>query len=75
MTEKTLDAKRMPAILKRLAADRLEGDIWQHCREFIHQPGEALAEAQQQLRERMAESTTLEEQRATLLAQLAEKEL
>src|SRR5262249_41186004 len=33
-------------------ADWLEDQVWGHCREFIRNPGDALAEAQRQLRER-----------------------
>jgi site-specific DNA recombinase len=63
---------RCPA--KVLSADWLEGAVWAECRAFILNPGDALAEAQRKLRQRMAETTAHDEQRRKLLADLAAKE-
>ncbi|MBI3966621.1 MAG: recombinase family protein [Chloroflexi bacterium] len=41
---------------KLVNARRLEQAVWNDCREFISNPGEALAEAQAQLRQRMEQS-------------------
>ena len=59
---------------KVLHADWLEDAVWEECRRFILNPGEALDEARRKLRERMTESAGFEERRRTLLGQLAEKE-
>jgi site-specific DNA recombinase len=60
---------------KILSADWLEDAVWQECRRFIHNPGEALEEARRKLRERMTEATGFEDRRRALLTQLAEKEV
>jgi site-specific DNA recombinase len=59
---------------KILSADWLEDAVWEECRRFIHNPGEALDEARRKLRERMTEATGFEDRRRALLTQLAEKE-
>jgi site-specific DNA recombinase len=65
--ERRCDAKALPA-------DWLEAAVWDECRSFILNPGEALDEARRKLRERMTESAGFDERRRTLLGQLAEKE-
>jgi hypothetical protein len=50
---------RCPA--KHVNAEWLEAIIWQHCRTFILDPGDALAEAQQELRTRLNQVTHLAE--------------
>jgi site-specific DNA recombinase len=59
---------------KILTADWLEDAVWEECRRFIRNPGEALDEARRKLRERMTEATGYDERRNALLGQLAEKE-
>ncbi len=59
---------------KRLHADTYEEAIWQECRRFIMNPGDALDEAKRKLRERMTESAGFEDRRRAVLAELAEKE-
>ena len=46
---------------------------WEDCRSFIHNPGKALAEVQQQLHARMQQVTQMEEERSRYLRGLAEK--
>jgi site-specific DNA recombinase len=65
-------APRCPG--KVLHANWLEDAVWEECRRFIRNPGEALDEARRKLRERMTASAGFAEQRRTLLGQLAEKE-
>jgi site-specific DNA recombinase len=59
---------------KALPADWLEDAVWQECRQFILNPGDALAKAQRKLRERMTKATSHDDQRRTWLAELAAKE-
>jgi site-specific DNA recombinase len=59
---------------KAVWADDLEREVWAGCREFILHPGPALAEAQQQLRARLAQTTDLDQRRRALQQQLARKE-
>jgi site-specific DNA recombinase len=59
---------------KRLPTAWLDDEVWQDCRAFIQNPGEPLAEAQRQLRARMAETVGVERQRRGLQKQLAEKD-
>jgi site-specific DNA recombinase len=59
---------------KVLHADWLEEAVWEECRRFIRNPGDALDEARRKLRERMSESAGFEDRRRALLGQLAEKE-
>jgi site-specific DNA recombinase len=59
---------------KVLHADWLEDAVWDECRRFIRNPGEALDEARRKLRERMTESASSADRRRALLGQLAEKE-
>jgi site-specific DNA recombinase len=59
---------------KQIPADWLEAAVWEECRQFILNPGEALDEARKRLRQRMATSTTFEARRRSTLAALAEKE-
>jgi site-specific DNA recombinase len=59
---------------KLIPAQELEDLVWRDCRAFVLNPGDALAEAQRQLRGRMAETARLEPQRRALLQQVAEKE-
>jgi site-specific DNA recombinase len=71
-TESRRGQKRCDA--KILSADWLEAAVWEECRRFILNPGDALDEARRKLRERMTASAGFEERRRTLLHQLAEKE-
>jgi site-specific DNA recombinase len=59
---------------KALPAEWLESAVWEECRRFILDPGEALDEARKRLREKMAQSTGFEDRRRVTLAALAEKE-
>jgi site-specific DNA recombinase len=59
---------------KHLRADWLEDAVWQECRTFILNPGDALDEARRKLRERMADSTRFDAERRATLQTLAEKE-
>jgi site-specific DNA recombinase len=59
---------------KMLPADWLEAAVWEECRQFILNPGEALEEARRALRTRMAESTRYDAERRATLDALAEKE-
>jgi site-specific DNA recombinase len=52
----------------------LEDAVWEECRRFILNPGDALDEARRKLRERMTESAGFEGRHRALLGQLAEKE-
>jgi site-specific DNA recombinase len=52
----------------------LESLVWDDCAAWIRNPGERLAEAQRQLRDRLSKTADHERQRQTLLDQLAEKE-
>ena len=52
----------------------LEEYVWQECRTFIQNPGDALAEAQQQLHVRMAQIAKLDTQREQYLHALGEKQ-
>lgn len=65
-------APRCPA--KGLLADGLEEAVWEECRRFIRNPGEALNEARRKLRERMADATRFDAKRRVTLDALAEKE-
>src|SRR5262249_49688610 len=51
----------------------LEGIVWEDCRAFILNPGEALAEAQRQLQERLRDVARLEQERSQYLHALTEK--
>ena len=51
----------------------IESLIWEDCRRYIENPGEALAEAQQQLHERMHKVAQTAQQRGNYLKALAEK--
>ena len=53
-------------------ADWLETAVWQDIRAFILNPGPALAEAQAQVRARLAQTVALEAERGRLLKRLAE---
>jgi DNA repair photolyase len=57
-----------------IPAAYLEHEVWQDCRNFILNPGEALAEAQCQLRERLEQVASIEAERERLQVLLAEKE-
>jgi site-specific DNA recombinase len=60
---------------KTLPAEWLEELIWRDCRTFMLNPGEALAEAQSQLCDRLAQVTELDGERRALQQQLAAKEV
>ena len=67
-------AERGPCDAKLVNVARLEQQVWEDSRAFILNPGDALARAQAQLRERMTRTTGLEEQRRAIARQLADKE-
>jgi site-specific DNA recombinase len=56
-------------------ATKLEDVIWQEVRTFVNDPGDHIAEAQRQLRERLASAGESEDQRKRLSRDLAGKEL
>jgi site-specific DNA recombinase len=58
---------------KSLKALWLEDLIWQDCREFILNPGDALAEAKRQLETRRSQSPSMEQEQRGLQQALAEK--
>lgn len=51
----------------------IETLIWEDCREYIRNPGKALAEAQRQLHDRMHQVAHVDEQRGEYMKALAEK--
>jgi hypothetical protein len=51
----------------------LEPLVWEDCRHFIRNPGEALAEAQRQLYDRMHQVTRIDQERGGYLKALHEK--
>jgi site-specific DNA recombinase len=55
---------------KLLDGTWLEAEVWADCRRFIENPGEALAEAQRQLRAQQGQAHELDAQRRTLQQQL-----
>jgi site-specific DNA recombinase len=59
---------------KHLSAEWIEDAVWQECRQFILNPGDALEEARRKLRERMADSTRFDTERRATLTALADKE-
>jgi site-specific DNA recombinase len=59
---------------KALRSDWLEDAVWQECRRFILNPGEALDEARRALRARMADATGFDAKRRVTLDALAAKE-
>jgi site-specific DNA recombinase len=59
---------------KALPAQWLEDLVWRDCRAFILNPGDALAEAQAQLRDRLSQVASLEGERRLLQHQIAAKE-
>jgi site-specific DNA recombinase len=63
-----------PCGAKSLNAARLEEQVWQDCRSFILDPGQALAEAQAQLGERRAETERVRADISVIRRQLAAKE-
>jgi site-specific DNA recombinase len=58
----------------QVSALALETAVWGEVRGFIDDPGEAIKQAQQQLRERLAAASTTEEQRRRLTVELSGKE-
>jgi site-specific DNA recombinase len=68
------DGRAERCFAKHLSADWLEAAVWDECRKFILNPGDALNEARRKLRERMADSTRFEGERRATLEALAEKE-
>lgn len=65
------DSRTCPT--KCVPADRLESEVWDGCVRFIRDPGDALAEAQRQLRGRLEQVAGVERQRRALAEQVAEK--
>jgi site-specific DNA recombinase len=63
-----------PCRAKLVSAEKLEAEVWKGCRDFILNPGEELADAQRQLRERLAQTTSIADQRRVLLAQILDKD-
>jgi site-specific DNA recombinase len=59
---------------KTLRADWLEDAVWQECRRFILNPGEALDEARAKLREQMTKASGFESRRREALEKLTAKE-
>jgi site-specific DNA recombinase len=59
---------------KAIRADVLEAEVWAGCRDFIFNPGPALAEAQERLRVRLEQSADLDQQRRALQQQLDRKQ-
>jgi site-specific DNA recombinase len=59
---------------KNLAADWLEGVVWEDCERFIRDPGQALDEARRQLTERYEAAVDIGAERRRLLAKLAGKD-
>jgi site-specific DNA recombinase len=59
---------------KALPAQWLEDLVWRDCRNFILNPGDALAEAQAQLRDRLSQVAGLEGERRQLQQQIAAKD-
>jgi site-specific DNA recombinase len=55
-------------------ADALEAAIWADCAYWARHPDEGLAEAQEQLRTRLGQVATMEQERRHLRQQLAEKD-
>ena len=58
---------------KLLSAPWLEQLVWEDCQSFIRNPGEALAEAQRQLSERMRQTDRLEGEQQSVEQALIEK--
>ena len=54
-----------------IRAERLEDLVWEHCREFIRNPGPALAEAKQRVEARMQQRGRLDVERSRLQQALA----
>lgn len=60
---------------RNIPGDWLDDLVWQDCRSFILNPGEALAEAREQLRERMARTADLDVEVVQLRSRLRVKEV
>lgn len=58
---------------KRLPAPWIEAEVWNGCREFVLNPGPALADAQAELRRRLADTATHDARRRDVLRQIAGK--
>jgi site-specific DNA recombinase len=58
---------------RTIRAAWIEQIVWEDCRNFIRNPGEALAKAQEQLHARQQQVPTMEQERTTCLRALAEK--
>ena len=58
---------------KTIHAAWIEQIVWEDCRYFIRHPGEALAAAQEQLKARQQQVSTMMEERTTYLRALGEK--
>jgi site-specific DNA recombinase len=65
---------RGPCRSKAVRADWIEAAVWEECRAFILNPGDALAQAQRKLRERLSEAAGFEDRRKRLMGDLAGKE-
>jgi site-specific DNA recombinase len=63
-----------PCPAKAVQADKLEAAVWAHCAAFIRDPGDALAEAQAQLRARQGQAADHTAERARLVKALTDKD-
>jgi site-specific DNA recombinase len=73
-----ISKKLNPAIEERcsakmIRAEWLEGVVWDDCRHFLRSPGEAIAEAREELQQRVNQSARLEEERGRYQRELAER--
>jgi site-specific DNA recombinase len=59
---------------RAVGADWLEASIWEQCRAFIYNPGEALADAQRELRDRLEKVAGLDDERRRLVMEVAAKD-
>ncbi len=63
-----------PCRSRRLDAEWIEAAVWEECRHFILNPGDALDEARRKLRESMGKAAGFDDRRRTVLGELAAKE-
>jgi len=66
-------AREDRCLSKIVDATWLEQTVWEDCRAFILNPGEALGEAQRQLQERLRQTAHMDQERVASLHALAEK--
>jgi site-specific DNA recombinase len=58
---------------RAVSAAQLGEIVWEDCRTFIHNPGEALAVARRQIHDRMSQVTRMDQERAQYMHALTEK--